>query len=131
MLPRWPARKHHNAREEASAVRHGRPETREEIMNRLHIRLSIWTITLCMFFVLSGISAMAKPQASTTDDQAATTTTKKKKKKAKAATDAPASGDQAATDTAASTATKSKKSKKKDATAASSDTSAATRDTTP
>ena len=33
-------------------------------MNRLHTRLGTWTITLCMFFVLSGISAMAKPQAS-------------------------------------------------------------------
>ena len=33
-------------------------------MNRLHTRLSTWTIALCMFFVLSGISAMAKPQAS-------------------------------------------------------------------
>src|ERR1700682_220852 len=119
MLPRWPARKHHNAREEASAVRHGRPETREEIMNRLHIRLGTWTITLCMFFVLSGISAMAKPQASTTDDQSATTT--KKKKKMKAAADAAASGGQAAaSDTSATTAKKSKKNKK-DTAAASSD----------
>jgi hypothetical protein len=48
-------------------------------MSRLHIRLGTWTITLCMFFVLSGISAMAKPQASTTDDQAATPTTTKNK----------------------------------------------------
>ena len=52
-------------------------------MNRLHTRLSTWTIALCMFFVLSGISAMASPQASSTDDQASTTTTKKKKKKTK------------------------------------------------
>ena len=52
-------------------------------MNRLHTRLSTWTIALCMFFVLSGISAMASPQASSTDDQASTTTSKKKKKKTK------------------------------------------------
>ena len=80
-------------------------------MNRLHIRLGTWTITFCMFFVLSGISAMAHPQATTTDDQATTTTKKKKKKKA--ATDATASGDKtAASDTSAAPAKKSKKSKK-------------------
>ena len=63
-------------------------ETKEEIMSRLHIRLGTWTITLCMFFVLTGISAMAKPQTTTTDDQtAATATTKKKKKKATTTTD--------------------------------------------
>ncbi len=44
---------------------------------------------------MSGISALATPQAaSSTDDQSSTTTTKKKKKKAK--TDTAASGDQAA-----------------------------------
>ena len=61
-------------------------------MNRLHTRLSMWTVALCMFFVLSGISAMAGPQTSSTDDQASTTTSKKKKKKTKK--DASASADQ-------------------------------------
>src|ERR1700726_1688951 len=126
MLPRWPAGKHHNAREESFRIVQGRPETREEIMNRLHIRLSTWTITLCMFFVLTGMSAMARPQANTPDDQATTSTTKKKKKKAKPATDASASSDQTATtDTSAAPAKKSKKSQKAtaaDAATTSSDT---------
>ncbi len=53
-------------------------------MSRLQTRLSTWMMVLCVLFVMSGIGAMAKPQAaSSTDDQASTTTTKKKKKKAK------------------------------------------------
>src|SRR6267378_884438 len=78
--------------------------TREEIMSRLQTRLSTWTIALCMFFVLSGISVLAKPQASSTDDQTSTTT-KKKKKKAKK--DASAAGDHSAADTSSAATKKS------------------------
>ena len=39
-------------------------------MNRLQNRISTWMMVFCVLFVMSGISAMAKPQAaSTTDDQ--------------------------------------------------------------
>src|SRR6266849_3135576 len=107
------------------------PEREEEIMTRLQTRLSTWMMVLCVLFVISGISALAKPQAaSSTDDQTSTTTTKKKKKKA--TKDAGASTDSAsATDTPATPAKKTKKSKKAasaDA-AAESDTSAAASDT--
>src|SRR6266849_6028872 len=110
------------------------PEREEEIMTRLQTRLSTWMMVLCVLFVMSGISALAKPQAAgSTDDQTSTTTSKKKKKKAKTKTDTSASGDQAAaTDTSATAAKKTKKSKKAastDAASASSDSSAAASDT--
>lgn len=75
-------------------------------MSRLQTRLSGWTIALCMLVVLTGISAMAKPQATSPDDQTSTTTKKKKKTTTTTKTDASAANDQsaAAADTAAAAA---------------------------
>ena len=99
-------------------------------MNRLHIRLGTWTITLCMFFVLSGISAMAKPQATTTDDQAPRQPPRRKRRKRRQRPMPPRRTIRPPPAILRPPPAKKSKKSKKAAAAASSDTSAATGDTT-
>ena len=126
--PLRPAGKHPAPLEIASAASYGQSGGKRKSMSRLHTRLGTWTITLCMFFVLTGISALAKPQAASPDDQTATTTTKKKKKKAKTDASATADPTAAASDTPYHAKKKSRRARKPSATDSA---SAASTDATP